>query len=150
MKKQEVTYVNEDGQQITEKLMVMRKEGGKIRIEEADFPAIHRNMEEIFQWAKQGEEIYEDWVKVFETGTAIDDIIAINRKARTINDCIEKLQEKYNIRHSSAEALVNLSLSALADADLENMKERLAYYSLAVKQLKPLVNFHFNNVLVCP
>ena len=32
MKKQEITYVNEDDQQITEKLMVMRKEDGKVRM----------------------------------------------------------------------------------------------------------------------
>ena len=142
MKKQAITYVNEDDQQITEKLMVMRKEDGKVRIEETDFSALHCNIEEIFQWAKQGEEIYEDWVKVFETKAAIDDIIVINRRAQTLNDCIEKIQEKYNIRHSSAEALANLSLSALADVSLESIKERFVYYSFAVKQLKPLVNLH--------
>lgn len=73
--------------------MVMRKEDGKVRIEETDFSALHCNIEEIFQWAKQGEEIYEDWVKVFETKAAIDDIIVINRRAQTLNDCIEKYKK---------------------------------------------------------
>ena len=101
MKKQEITYVNEDDQQITEKLMVMRKEDGKVRIEETDFSALHCNIEEIFQWAKQGEEIYEDWVKVFETKAAIDDIIVINRRAQTLNDCYLKLRKECNLLEMS-------------------------------------------------
>lgn len=122
--------------------MMMCKERGNVRIEEADFSDLHRNVEEIFHWTKQGEKLYEDWTKVFESETAIDDIIVINRKTQTLNNCIEKLQEKYNIRHFSAEALVNLSLSTLIDVSLEYIKERFAYYSSAVQQLNPLVNLH--------
>ena len=142
MDKKEVIFYNENGDKVVEKLMIMSTECGNVSIEEAEFSALHRNIEEIYHWAKQGEEIYEDWVKVFETKAAIDDIIVINRRAQTLNDCIEKIQEKYNIRHSSAEALANLSLSALADVSLESIKERFVYYSFAVKQLKPLVNLH--------
>lgn len=140
MEKKEVTYCNVNGNQVVEKLMIMCTECGNVRIEEADFSSMHRNIEEIYHWAKQGEEIYEDWVKVFNAENPIEDIIVINRKSRTLKACMESLQEKYQIRKTAAEALVNMPLSQLSEMNLEDIKGSLAYYSLAVKQLKPLLD----------
>lgn len=138
MKKKEVTYYNENGEKVVEKLMVMRTESGDVRIEEADYSSMHRNIEEIYHWAKQSEEIYQDWIKIFDTEDPIEDVILINRKSCTLEACIESLQKKFQIRKTAAVALVNMPLSQLTDMRLENLKDCLAYYSLAVKQLEPL------------
>ena len=138
MKKKEETYYNENGEKVVEKLMVMRTESGDVRIEEADYSSMHRNIEEIYHWAKQGEEIYQDWIKIFDTEDPIEDVILINMKSCTLEACIESLQKKFQIRKTAAVALVNMPLSQLTDMRLENLKDCLAYYSLAVKQLEPL------------
>ncbi len=141
MKKKEVVYINENGNQVTEKLMVMCTEEGCVTIEEADFSAMYRNVEEIYHWAKQGKEIYEDWSKVFDCENPIEDIILINRQANTLSASIDALKSKYNIHQSAAEALVNMSLSELTGLDIEEIQEKLKYYSLAEHQLKTLIDF---------
>ena len=87
-------------------------------------------------------EIYQDLVKVFDTENPIDDVIMINRQSRTLEACIESLQDKYQVRRTTAETLVNMPLSELTDMSLDNIKDSLAYYSLAVKQLRPLIVLH--------
>ncbi len=142
MDKKEVIFYNENGDKVVEKLMIMSTECGNVSIEEAEFSALHRNIEEIYHWAKQGEEIYQDLVKVFDTENPIDDVIMINRQSRTLEACIESLQDKYQVRRTTAETLVNMPLSELTDMSLDNIKDSLAYYSLAVKQLRPLIVLH--------
>lgn len=140
MEKKEVVYINENGNQVTEKMMVMCTEEGCVTIEEANYSAIYRNVEEIYHWAKQGKEIYEDWSKVFDNENAVEDIIEISRQAKTISECIDALKNKYNIRQSAAEALVNMYLSQLSGLDINEIQEKLRYYSLAEQQLKTLID----------
>lgn len=139
MSKKEVIYYNEDGQRVVEKLMTMSKVNGKVSIEEADYNALSTNMKEIFHWAVQGKEIYDGWVKVFESENAYEDLLSIIRRAKSPKECISSIVEKYNISEVSAEALVDLSLPQLTDTTIENIKECQDYYSLAVEQLKPLM-----------
>lgn len=139
MKKKEVIYYNEDGQRVSEKLMIMSKVNGKVSIEEAGFNTLSANIQEIYHWAIQGKDVYDGWVKVFETENAYEDLISIIRRAKTTEECIATIVEKYGISEVSAEALVDLSLPQLTGLILDNIKECQEYYSLAVEQLKPLM-----------
>lgn len=139
MKKKEVIYNNEDGQCVTEKLMIMSKANGKVSIEEAGFNTLSSNIQEIYHWAVQGKEVYDGWVKVFGAENACEDLISIIRRAKDTNECISTIVEKYNISEVSAEALVDLSLPQLTGLIIDDIKEGQEYYSLAVEQLKPLL-----------
>lgn len=48
MDKKEVIFYNENGDKVVEKLMIMSTECGNVSIEEAEFSALHRNIEEIY------------------------------------------------------------------------------------------------------
>lgn len=59
MKKKEFIYHNTDGKIAKEKLMLMFNENGHVRIDEADYTALYKNIEEFYHWALQGKEIYK-------------------------------------------------------------------------------------------
>lgn len=139
MKKKEVIYYNEGGQQVAEKLMIMSKVNGEVSIAEAKYYTLSANMPEIYHWAVQGKEVYDGWVKVFGTENVYEDLISIIRQAKTKEECIATIVEKYGISEVSAEALVDLSLPQLTGLIIDNIKECQEYYSLAVERLKPLM-----------
>ena len=51
MKKKEIIYHNTDGKMAKEKLMLMFNENGHVRIDEADYTALYKNIEEFYHWA---------------------------------------------------------------------------------------------------
>lgn len=139
MKKKEVIYYNEGGQRVAEKLMIMSKVNGEVSIAEAKYNTLSANMPEIYHWAVQGKDVYDGWVKVFETENVYDDLISIIRRAKDTRDCVASIVEKYNISEVSAEALADLTLYQITGTTIDNIKECQEYYSLAVEQLKPLM-----------
>ena len=122
-----------------EKLMLMFNENGHIRIDEADYTALYKNIEELYHWALQGKEIYEEWIKVIQTDNAINTLLQMLRQANTIEDFINETTEIYKISNVSAEALANLSLSELTGLTLDVIIQSLKYYSIAVEQLGTLI-----------
>ena len=139
MKKKEFIYHNTDGKMAKEKLMLMFNENGHVRIDEADYTALYKNIEELYHWALQGKEIYEEWIKVIQTDNAINTLLQMLRQANTIEDFINKTTEIYKISTVSAEALANLSLSELTGLTLDVIIQSLKYYSIAVEQLGTLI-----------
>lgn len=139
MKKKEFIYHNTDGKMAKEKLMLMFNENGHVRIDEADYTALYKNIEELYHWALQGKEIYEEWIKVIQTDNAINTLLQMLRQANTIEDFINKTTEIYKISTVSAEALANLSLSELTGLTLDVITQSLKYYSIAVEQLGTLI-----------
>ena len=139
MKKKEIIYHNTDGKMAKEKLMLMFNENGHVRIDEADYTALYKNIEELYHWALQGKEIYEEWIKVFQTDNAINTLLQMLRQANTIEDFINETTEIYKISTVSAEALANLSLSELTELTLDVIIQSLKYYSIAVEQLGTLI-----------
>ena len=139
MKKKEFIYHNTDGKMAQEKLMLMFNENGHVRIDEADYTALYKNIEELYHWALQGKEIYEEWIKVIQTDNAINTLLQMLRQANTIEDFINKTTEIYKISTVSAEALANLSLSELTGLTLDVITQSLKYYSIAVEQLGTLI-----------
>ena len=139
MKKKEIIYHNTDGKMAKEKLMLMFNENGHVRIDEADYTALYKNIEELYHWALQGKEIYEEWIKVIQTDNAINTLLQMLRQANTIEDFINKTTEIYKISTVSAEALANLSLSELTGLTLDVIIQSLKYYSIAVEQLDTLI-----------
>lgn len=146
MKKKEFIYHNTDGKMAKEKLMLMFNENGHVRIDEADYTALYKNIEEFYHWALQGKEIYEEWIKVIQTDNAINTLLQMLRQANTIEDFINKTTEIYKISTVSAEALANLSLSELTGLTLDVITQSLKYYSIAVEQLGTLIQ-HKNALL---
>ena len=146
MKKKEFIYHNTDGKMAKEKLMLMFNENGHVRIDEADYTALYKNIEELYHWALQGKEIYEEWIKVIQTDNAINTLLQMLRQANTIEDFINKTTEIYKISTVSAEALANLSLSELTGLTLDVITQSLKYYSIAVEQLGTLIQ-HKNALL---
>lgn len=139
MKKKEVIYYNEGGQRVAEKLMIMSKVNGEVSIAEAKYNTLSANMPEIYHWAVQGKDVYDGWVKVFETENVYEDLISIIRRAKDTRDCVASIVEKYNISEVSAEALADLTLYQITGTTIDYIKECQEYYSLAVEQLKPLM-----------
>ena len=139
MKKKEIIYHNTDGKMAKEKLMLMFNENGHVRIDEADYTALYKNIEELYHWALQGKEIYEEWIKVFQTDNAINTLLQMLRQANTIEDFINETTEIYKISNVSAEALANLSLSELTGLTVDVIINSLKYYSLAVEQMGALI-----------
>ena len=139
MKQKEIIYLNTDGKMAKEKLMLMFNENGHIRIDEADYTALYKNIEEFYHWALQGKEIYEEWIKVIQTDNAINTLLQMLRQANTIEDFINETTEIYKISNVSAEALANLSLSELTGLTLDVIIQSLKYYSIAVEQLGTLI-----------
>ena len=139
MKQKEIIYHNIDGKMAKEKLMLMFNENGHIRIDEADYTALYKNIEEFYNWALQGKEIYEEWIKVIQTDNAINTLLQMLRQANTIEDFINETTEIYKISTVSAEALANLSLSELTGLTLDVIIQSLKYYSIAVEQLGTLI-----------
>lgn len=139
MKKKEIIYHNTDGKMAKEKLMLMFNENGHVRIDEADYTALYKNIEELYHWALQGKEIYEEWIKVIQTDNAINTLLQMLRQANTIEDFINETTEIYKISTVSAEALANLSLSELTGLTLDVIIQSLKYYSIAVEQLGTLI-----------
>ena len=139
MKKKEFIYHNTDGKMAKEKLMLMFNENGHVRIDEADYTALYKNIEELYHWALQGKEIYEEWIKVIQTDNAINTLLQMLRQANTIEDFINETTEIYKISNVSAEALANLSLSELTGLTLDVIINSLKYYSLAVEHLGTLI-----------
>ena len=139
MKKKEFIYHNTDGKMAKEKLMLMFNENGHVRIDEADYTALYKNIEELYHWALQGKEIYEEWIKVIQTDNAINTLLQMLRQANTIEDFINETTEIYKISTVSAEALANLSLSELTGLTLDVITQSLKYYSIAVEQLGTLI-----------
>ena len=139
MKQKEIIYHNIDGKMAKEKLMLMFNENGHIRIDEADYTALYKNIEELYHWALQGKEIYEEWIKVIQTDNAINTLLQMLRQANTIEDFINETTEIYKISNVSAEALANLSLSELTGLTLDVIIQSLKYYSIAVEQLGTLI-----------
>ena len=139
MKQKEIIYHNTDGKMAKEKLMLMFNENGHVRIDEADYTALYKNIEELYHWALQGKEIYEEWIKVFQTDNAINTLLQMLRQANTIEDFINETTEIYKISNVSAEALANLSLSELTGLTLDVIIQSLKYYSIAVEQLGTLI-----------
>ena len=112
MKKKEFIYHNTDGKMVKEKLMLMFNENGYVRIDEADYTVLYKNIEEFYNWALQGKKIYKEWMKVFQTDeNAINALLQMLRQANTIEDFINETTEIYKLTIVSAEALANLSLS---------------------------------------
>lgn len=139
MKQKEIIYHNTDGKMAKEKLMLMFNENGHVRIDEADYTALYKNIEELYHWALQGKEIYEEWIKVIQTDNAINTLLQMLRQANTIEDFINETTEIYKISTVSAEALANLSLSELTGLTLDVITKSLKYYSIAVEQLGTLI-----------
>ena len=139
MKKKEIIYHNTDGKMAKEKLMLMFNENGHVRIDEADYTVLYKNIEEFYHWALQGKEIYEEWIKVIQTDNAINTLLQMLRQANTIEDFINETTEIYKISTVSAEALANLSLSELTGLTLDVIINSLKYYSLAVEHLGTLI-----------
>ena len=139
MKKKEFIYHNTDGKMAKEKLMLMFNKNGHVRIDEADYTALYKNIEELYHWALQGKEIYEEWIKVIQTDNAINTLLQMLRQANTIEDFINETTEIYKISNVSAEALANLSLSELTGLTLDVIIQSLKYYSIAVEQLGTLI-----------
>jgi len=139
MAKKGISYLDEEDNLVNEKLMVMCTKCGTVSVEEANFGTLFSNLSEIYQWAKQGKIVYKGWIKIFETDNALEDIIHIIRHAKTPMDCQQTIANKYGISKMSAEALVNTPISRLASLNLEVSKKMYASYSLAEKQLKPLL-----------
>ena len=103
MKKKEIIYHNTDGKMAKEKLMLMFNDNGHVRIDEADYTALYKNIEEFYHWALQGKEIYEEWIKVFQTDeNAINALLQMLRQANTIEDFINETTEIYKISTVSA------------------------------------------------
>ena len=140
MKKKEFIYHNTDGKMAKEKLMLMFNENGYVRIDEADYTALYKNIEEFYHWALQGKKIYKEWMKVFQTDeNAINAFLKMLRQANTIEDFINETTEIYKISNVSAEALANLSLSEFTELTVGVIQLRFKYYSLAVEQLGALI-----------
>ena len=140
MKKKEFIYHNTDGKMAKEKLMLMFNENGHVRIDEADYTALYKNIEEFYHWALQGKKIYTEWMKVFQTDeNAINALLQMLRQAKTIEDFINETTEIYKISIVSAEALANLSLSEFTGLTLDVIIQSLKYYSVAVEQLGTLI-----------
>ena len=140
MKKKEFIYHNTDGKMVKEKLMLMFNENGHVHIDEADYTALYKNIEEFYHWALQGKNIYKEWMKVFQTDeNAINALLQMLRQANTIEDFINETTEIYKISTVSAEALANLSLSELTGLTLDVIIQSLKYYSIAVEQLGKLI-----------
>ena len=139
MKEKEIIYHNTDGKMAKEKLMLMFNENGHVRIDEADYTALYKNIEELYHWALQGKGIYEEWIKVIQTDNAINTLLQMLRQANTIEDFINETTEIYKISTVSAEALANLSLSELTGLTLDVIIQSLKYYSIAVEQLGTLI-----------
>ena len=139
MKKKEFIYHNTDGKMAKEKLMLMFNENGHVRIDEADYTALYKNIEELYYWALLGKEIYEEWIKVIQTDNAVSTLLQMLRQANTIEDFIDETTEIYKISNVSAEALANLSLSELTGLTLDVIIQSLKYYSIAVEQLGTLI-----------
>ncbi len=141
MNKKEISYCNDEGQVVKEKLMLMYNESGNISINEADYNALYHNIEEIYHWSLQGKEIYEGWIKVFQTDNAISKLVQMIRQARTQVDFVREVKKKFKISNDSAEAIANLSLSELTGLTIDSIIHRFNYYSHAVEQLRPLIDF---------
>ena len=96
MKKKEFIYHNTDGKMAKEKLMLMFNENGHVRIDEADYTALYKNIEEFYHWALQGKKIYKEWMKVFQTDeNAINALLQMLRQANTIEDFINETTDIY-------------------------------------------------------
>lgn len=93
MKKKEFIYHNTDGKMAKEKLMLMFNENGHVRIDEADYTALYKNIEELYYWALLGKEIYEEWIKVIQTDNAVSTLLQMLRQANTIEDFIDETTE---------------------------------------------------------
>ena len=94
MKKKEFIYHNTDGKMAKEKLMLMFNENGHVRIDEADYTALYKNIEEFYHWALQGKKIYKEWMKVFQTDeNAINAILQMLRQENTNEDFINETKE---------------------------------------------------------
>ena len=139
MKKKDIIYHNTNGKMAKEKLMLMFNDNGHVRIDEADYTALYKNIEELYHWALQGKEIYEEWIKVIQTDNAINTLLQMLRQANTIEDFINETTEIYKISTVSAEALANLSLSELTGLTLDVIIQSLKYYSIAVEHLGALI-----------
>lgn len=139
MAKSGISYYDEDNNLVVEKLMVMRRVCGTVSIEEAAYSTLSSNVSELYQWAKQGRAIYKDWIKVFSNYNALEEVIRIIRNASTPLDGQNTIVSNYGVSKMSAEALVNTPLSQLVCLNLDKVKKMYAYYSLAEKQLKPLL-----------
>ena len=139
MKKKEFIYHNTDGKIAKEKLMLMFNENGHVRIDEADYTALYKNIEELYYWALLGKEIYEEWIKVIQTDNAVSTLLQMLRQANTIEDFIDETTEIYKISNVSAEALANLSLPELTELTVDVIINGFKYYSLAVEQLGALI-----------
>lgn len=139
MKNEEFIYHNIEGKIVKEKLMLMFNDNGHIHIDEADYTALYKNIEELYHWALYGKEIYEEWMKIIKTDNAINTLLQMLRQANTIEDFIYETTEIYKISNVSAEALANLSLSELTELTVGVIQLRFKYYSLAVEQLGALI-----------
>ena len=139
MKKEEFICHNTEGKIVNKKLMLMFNKNGHVRIDEADYTALYKNIEELYHWALQGKEIYEEWIKVIQTDNAINTLLQMLRQANTIEDFINETTEIYKISNVSAEALANLSLSELTGLTLDVIIQSLKYYSIAVEHLGALI-----------
>lgn len=139
MKNEEFIYHNIEGKIVKEKLMLMFNDNGHIHIDEADYTALYKNIEELYHWALYGKEIYEEWMKIIKTDNAINTLLQMLRQANTIEDFIYETTEIYKISNVSAEALANLSLSEFTELTVGVIQLRFKYYSLAVEQLGALI-----------
>ena len=139
MKNEEFIYHNIEGKIVKEKLMLMFNDNGHIHIDEADYTALYKNIEELYHWALYGKEIYEEWMKIIKTDNAINTLLQMLRQANTIEDFIDETTEIYKISNVSAEALANLSLPELTELTVDVIINGFKYYSLAVEQLGALI-----------
>ena len=91
MKKKEIIYHNTDGKMAKEKLMLMFNENGHVRIDEADYTALYKNIEEFYHWALQGKKIYKEWMNCQKIwGLKCDIFINVKKKQISLNLMVKK------------------------------------------------------------
>lgn len=119
------------------KIMMMTTEGGKSSIQEVTVDDLHDNMEILYKMAARGKSIYRD-MAAHGVGDKQIELINTIRNSSDTKEASVNLQNKLGIKRATAEYILELPLTSLGRLNNAIISDKLAYYTLAEKNLKEL------------